>query len=286
MSWDSLAVRHTEAVSTANEESEVRRSRKTGKFTEVCVTDPDATVATNARNRRLEPAYKQHAVVDDLHGVVLDVAVTTGATNEGQMIVEQIDAAEKVTGLSVRTVTADAAYAYAKVFTAFEHCGIEALIPAKAEPLRSPVPLRRFRYDAKHDLLKCLRGKVLRPKRRLNYGRFFYPRARDSGGCDLASICLSKGRANKAVVVGVSIRHCSGRAGVASDGRTRTSSSISATSGARKATMARLRTGMALPARFDAASPICRSRPTSRPQRSTLNGWRPHCWPICSDWCC
>jgi hypothetical protein len=24
------------------------------------VTDPDATMATNARNRRLEPAYKQH----------------------------------------------------------------------------------------------------------------------------------------------------------------------------------------------------------------------------------
>ena len=40
-------------------------------------------MATNGRNRRLEPAYKQHAAVDDVCGVVLDVEVTTGEINEG-----------------------------------------------------------------------------------------------------------------------------------------------------------------------------------------------------------
>ena len=204
VSWDSLAVRHVETVSAVNEDAAaaVRKSRKSGKFKKVCVTDPDATMATNARNRRLEPAYKQHAVVDDLRGVVLDVAVTTGEINEGQMIVERIDAAMEATGLSISTVTADAGYAYAKVYGAFEHRTIDALIPAKAEPIRSPVPMRRFRYDAKHDILKCLRGKILRPTRRIKHGRFFYSRASDCSGCDLASICLSKGRSNKAVVVG------------------------------------------------------------------------------------
>lgn len=78
------------------------------------------------------------------------------------MIVERIEAAMVSTGLSVSTVTADAGYAYAKVFGALERRGIDALIPAKAEPIRSPVPLRRFRYDAKHDILKCPRGKILR----------------------------------------------------------------------------------------------------------------------------
>jgi hypothetical protein len=39
-------------------------------------------MATNARNRRLEPAYKQHAAVDDVVGVVLDVEVTAGQANE------------------------------------------------------------------------------------------------------------------------------------------------------------------------------------------------------------
>ncbi|RWH34345.1 MAG: IS5/IS1182 family transposase, partial [Mesorhizobium sp.] len=126
VSWDSLAVRHLEAVSAANadEEAAIRKSRKTGKFKKVCITDPDASMATNARNRRLEPAYKQHTIVDDLRGVVLDVAVTTGEINEGQMIVERIEAAMVSTGLSVSTVTADAGYAYAKVFGALERRGI------------------------------------------------------------------------------------------------------------------------------------------------------------------
>ncbi|TGT92962.1 transposase, partial [Mesorhizobium sp. M5C.F.Ca.ET.164.01.1.1] len=142
VSWDSLALRHLEAVSAANadEEAAIRKSRKTGKFKKVCITDPDASMATNARNRRLEPAYKQQTIVDDLRGVVLDVAVTTGEINEGQMIVERIEAAMVSTGLSVSTVTADAGYAYAKVFGALERRGIDALIPAKAEPIRSPVP--------------------------------------------------------------------------------------------------------------------------------------------------
>jgi transposase len=204
VSWEGLAVRHIEAVSKANEDGEAaaRKSRKTGKFKKVCVTDPDATMATNGRNRRLEPAFKQHAVVDDLRGVVLDVAVTTGEVNEGQVIVERIDATVEMTGLTVGCVTADAGYAYAKVFAAFETRGIDALIPAKAEPIRSPVPLRRFRYDAKHDILKCPRGRVLRPTRPVKHGRFFYSRASECAGCDLASLCLSGGRANKAVVVG------------------------------------------------------------------------------------
>lgn len=46
--------------------------------------------------------------------MVLDVAVTTGETNEGQMIVERIDATMAAMGLAVSTVTADAGYAMRK----------------------------------------------------------------------------------------------------------------------------------------------------------------------------
>jgi transposase len=74
VSWEGLAVRHVEAVTRVNDESEDarKRGRQSGRYKKVCVTDPDATMATNARNRRLEPSYKQHAVVDDLRGVVLE----------------------------------------------------------------------------------------------------------------------------------------------------------------------------------------------------------------------
>ena len=75
------------------------------------------------------------------------------------------------------------------------------MIPAKKEPLRSKVPLRRFRYDARHDILKCPRGRTLRPQRRVEHGRFFYSRASDCKHCPMRGDCLSKGRVNKAVVV-------------------------------------------------------------------------------------
>ena len=206
VSWESLAVRHVEAVSKANEpaptEGEIKmKGRQTGRYKKVCVTDPDASMATNARNRRLEPSYKQHAVVDDLRGVVLDVEVTTGETNEGQVIIERIDATATTTGRSPVTVTADAGYAYGKVYGDLEQRGVDPVIPAKAEPIRSAVPLRRFRYDAKHDILRCPRGKILRPGRPVEHGRFFYSKARECSRCSLASLCLSKGRSNKAVVV-------------------------------------------------------------------------------------
>jgi hypothetical protein len=49
-------------------------------------------MATNASNRRLEPAYKQHAAIDEVRDVVLDVEVTTGELNEGHVILERLDA--------------------------------------------------------------------------------------------------------------------------------------------------------------------------------------------------
>jgi hypothetical protein len=77
----------------------------------------------------------------------------------------------------------------------------EALIPTKAEPIRSKVPLRRFRYDAKHDHVRCPRGKILdRIKLRFGMAGFSH-RRRDCAGCDLAALCLSPGRVTKAVVI-------------------------------------------------------------------------------------
>ena len=94
------------------------------------------------------------------------------------------------------------AMSYAKVHGALERRDIDALIPAKAEPIRSRVPLRRFRYDAKHDILKCPTGHILRPARPIKHARFFYSKAKDCARCPLRGDCLSKGRVNKAVVVG------------------------------------------------------------------------------------
>src|SRR5262245_34151146 len=82
----------------------------------------------------------------------------TAQTNDGEVIGPQMENIEATTGVSITTVTADAAYAYAKANGALQRRGTDALIPAEAQPIKSRVPLRRFRYDAEHEILKCPKG--------------------------------------------------------------------------------------------------------------------------------
>ena len=216
VSWESLGGQHADALlaqdgSGAAEQSDMpsdverrrqkRDGKQTGRYKKVSRTDPDASMATTARNRRLEPSYKQHTAVDDVFGVVLDVEVTTGQANEGDHILPLVDAVAAVTGTAVRTVTADQGYAYGKVYGGLEQRGIDPVIPAKKEPVRAKVPLRRFRYDARRDIAKCPRGKVLRPGKPVAHGRFFHSKSRQCAPCDLAPICLSPGRSTKSVVI-------------------------------------------------------------------------------------
>jgi hypothetical protein len=174
VSWESLAVRHVDAMRAENgdasevsqiAEQAIKAYRKSGRYKKVYVIDPDASMATDGRNRRLVPAYKQHEVVDDVFGVVLDVEITTSEVIEGQEILNRLDAVAEMTGATIKVATADAGYAYAKVFGGLERRGITAVIPTKAEPVRSKVPLRQFRYDARHDHVKCARGQILQPNR-------------------------------------------------------------------------------------------------------------------------
>lgn len=177
-------------------------SKQTGKDKKVCTTAPDATMATSGRRQRLEPAYRQHTAVCDQAGVIVDVAATTGELNAGGELVPAIERVEALTGTAVAVARADAGYAYAKVYGALERRGITAVIPPKAEPIRSPVPMRRCRSDARHDRLTWPSGKTLTAGRRVKHGRFFTARAKDCRRCHLARRCLAGGRVNQAVVVG------------------------------------------------------------------------------------
>ena len=178
-----------------------RRRRRGAKTKKVSLTDADASMATSASNRRLEPCYKQHTAVDDARGVVLDVAVTTGEANEGMMIEAQVDEVLKISSREIATVTADAGYAHARVYGGLERRGIDPLIPARKEGFKSRVPLCRFRYDARHDIVKCPRGKILRPIYPSRDGRYFRSRVSDCARCTLRGDCLPKTRANKTVVI-------------------------------------------------------------------------------------
>jgi hypothetical protein len=134
--------------------------------------------------------------------IVLDVEVATGETNAGDQLLPRLEATTATSGIAIRTVTADAGDAYAKLFGGLERRGIEGLIPTKAEPIRSPVPLRRFRDEARHDRVVRPRGKVLRAGQPVEHGRCFHARPRDGSRCDLVALGVAKGRRAKSVVIG------------------------------------------------------------------------------------
>jgi len=64
VSWESLVAQRVEAVVEVNQDEAAiaaeRDQKQTGRYKKVCPTDPDATMATNGRNRRLEVAAGPH----------------------------------------------------------------------------------------------------------------------------------------------------------------------------------------------------------------------------------
>ena len=165
-------------------------------------TDPEATMATSSHNRKLEPCFKQHTAVDDQHGVITDVAVTTGEANEGRQLLAQMDRVEANTGKKIEVVTCDAGYAHPTNYEQLEQRKVAAVIPPQPEN-RHPtnIPVRRFKYDAKHQYVRCQKGKKLRFSHEVKNGRVYSARACDCRGCPLRQRCVSKTESARTVLI-------------------------------------------------------------------------------------
>lgn len=222
VSWESLVERHLDQVKSANEDdssshdddhdqppaSELGGSKpsRTGKAKKYSPTDPDATLATSCKQYRMEPCYKQHTVVDDKVGVVLDVQVTTGEINEGRQLRGQLEQAELSTGRMVQIVTADGAYAHGSNFAMLEQRGTEAVIPTQKQSSKSSViPARRFRYDARNHIVRCPAGRTLiRSSHQAKDQSWIYRgRTRDCQSCALRSKCISSSAKVRLIRIGV-----------------------------------------------------------------------------------
>lgn len=216
VSWESLTTEHVTQVLEANADTEEpseeptrkRRGRprtRPPKEKKTSRTDPDATLTTSNHACRMEPSYKQHTAVDDQAGVIVDVAVTTGEASEGQQLAEQLGRIEAQTGTTVRTVTADAAYAHGTNYQTLETRHIDAVIPPQAQPRRPKhIPAHRFKYDARHQIVRCPGGKTLRRTGRNTQplGWRYRARVSDCAACPHCAHCLPQtARARSLVIV-------------------------------------------------------------------------------------
>lgn len=216
VSWKSITVQHVEQVVEANPEEEApasdeepprrRRGRAPGapKPKKASKTDPDASLATSRKDYPLQPSYKQHTAVDDRAGVIVDVSLTTGEANEGQQLLEQLERIEALTGVHVERVTADAGYAHGTNYERLEDRGTDAVIPPQRLP-RHPkrIPARRFKYDARHQIVRCPAGKTLERKGRTEHpnGWCYAARPCDCAACPLRARCFSEQARRRTVVI-------------------------------------------------------------------------------------
>lgn len=221
VSWESLVDEYVDKTVTENAEDESgvavapveqrpaarkrgRKRTRQPKKKKRSRTDPDATLTTSSHNRAMEPCFKQHTAVDDKAGVILDATVTTGEASEGEQLLEQLKRIEETTGQKVEVVTCDAGYAHPKNYAELEQRGVDAVIPPQAENRHvKKLPLRRFRYDAKHQIVHCPQGKTLRRSHEVkDKGWVYRSRVSDCRKCPLRKRCLSgKAHSRTAMIV-------------------------------------------------------------------------------------
>lgn len=214
VSWESLTKMHAEHVWEANTPEEQpsdaegppptggAANQKKGEPKKSSPTDPDATLTTSRHNYPMEPAYKQHTVSDDRMGVIVDVAITTGEASEGQRLLETVERVKAATGVAVRTVTADAAYAHPTNYESLEQRGIQAVIPPQLQRARGThLPSQRFKYDARRDVVRCPQGKILKRSSHQDNGWLYRACTQECRVCPLRTRCFSAKASARTILI-------------------------------------------------------------------------------------
>lgn len=210
VSWESLTEEHAEKVIAENPIEQKDDSSVTGehehkriaKSRKISTTDPDASMTTSSHTYHMEPFYKQHTAVDDTAGVIVDVELTTGQSSEGKQLPAQLERIEENMGKSVKTITADSAYAYTGNYALLEQRDIEAIIPPQAERTRSKrIPIRRFKYDAKNKIVRCPCGNILRRSWRDINSWTYRANPRDCRVCRLRDRCISPSARARTILI-------------------------------------------------------------------------------------
>lgn len=205
VSLDSMVKRHAQEVLKENgDEPPLLSGPPVGpmRLKWVSRTDPDCAMATGRRGHFADPTYKTHLAADSRARVIVDVTVTAGDHNEGNEIAHQTDRVTRRLGKAPDTVTADAGYAYGKVYQAMEERDVDALIPVKAEPKpRGVIPLRRFKYDEKNQIVRCPEGKTLWRSTKAWHGWYYKSSSTDCRTCARRAECLSPKVTRRTVVI-------------------------------------------------------------------------------------
>jgi transposase len=219
-SWDRIIEKHVGDVIRANDGEEEsnppkkgkvqggkkkRKGVKKGKTRKVKVsrTDPESSVTKSTKFDKPQPRYKAHCAVDNKSGVVVDVQVTTGKAAESDELIGQIERIEGNLGIKPDGVTADSSYCTGENYENLEKKSVTAIIPTrKVRSQGSRFPVMRFKYDQKHDIVKCPEGKILtRRGRKEDRGFFYQADPKDCKRCRNRSECFPMAQRARRVLI-------------------------------------------------------------------------------------
>lgn len=170
----------------------------------VSATDPDAGMLR--RSGKPEGMhYLSHQSVDAAHGIVVDVAVTPGNTNDSEPYLKRIEYMRKHLGLDIREAGADSAYDTSLIYRAMEDMGIRLHTPGATGGATYKVEFKRedFRYQQEKDCFICPDTKelTLRSLERENYNisRIYRADRKDCRSCPMLGRCVSDSHRSRSI---------------------------------------------------------------------------------------
>ncbi len=172
-----------------------KASRKLSNQTHRSRTDPDATLAQK-KGTPLQLKYKVHQTIDADSRIILDTEVTTGARQDNQPYLEQIQRVRDRYKLTIDEAITDRGYGSAEIIQSLKEKGIKPFVPLWNRNCgRNSGSAAGLEYDRENDRIRCAAGKYLYPNAGDYWNRTRYSTSPGAcRDCAVASSCAAKRR--------------------------------------------------------------------------------------------
>jgi transposase len=190
-----IAKQEEEAQRQRRRTIDEKASRKLSNQTHRSRTDPDATLAQK-KGTPLQLKYKVHQTIDADSRVILDTEVTTGARQDNQPYLEQIQRVRDRYKLTIKEAITDRGYGSSEIIRSLKEKGTKPFIPLWNRNCgRNSGSAAGLEYDRENDRIRCSAGKYLYPNAGDYWNRTRYSTSPgECRDCALASSCAAKNR--------------------------------------------------------------------------------------------
>jgi len=174
----------------------------------ISVTDPEAGFLRRPC-KPLGMHYLDHQSIDAKNGIIVDVTVTPGNTNDVVPYLDRIEYMREHIGLAIEAVGVDGAYDVSLVHAELSEKKIEVYTPRNdEEPVyKSEFKRHDFQYDQAADAFTCPAGNRLTLKRleriSCNITREYRSERKDCKRCPLREKCLAPSQGSRRIQVNI-----------------------------------------------------------------------------------